>query len=77
MAAARASAPGGGGAVKKSTHGRSFADVMKPPKIDISLSRLERTLLPPPHYGSGSGSRRDSSGGRERGSDRTEHDHQK
>jgi hypothetical protein len=60
---------------------------MKPPKIDSSLRHLERTLLPPPHYagGSGSGSGRESSGGgrensgggRERGSDRTEHDHQK
>jgi len=72
MAAARAGAPGGG-VVKNSTHGRSFADVMKPPKIASSLSHLERTLLPPPHYGGGSG----SGSGRERGSDRTEHDHQK
>ncbi len=80
MAAARAGDPGGGAVVKNSTHGRSFADVMKPPKIDSSLRHLERMLLPPPHYGggSGSGSGRDSSGGgSERGSDRTEHDHQK
>jgi hypothetical protein len=80
MAAARADASGGGAAGKNSTHGRSFADVMKPPNIGSSLRHLERTLLPPPHDGggSGSGSGRDSSGGgKERGSDRTEHDHQK
>jgi hypothetical protein len=76
VAAGHAGAPGGGTGAKNSTHRKSFSDAMKPPKIDWSLKHLERTLLPPPHEGGGSG--RDSSvGGTARRSDHTEHDHQK